>query len=94
MKKPTKSIVAAVSGAALIALLAANPAAAKIYKCEDANKKVTMSDRPCNENQPTSGAQDKAAAADAAKKDAKAPAAKKDEKKDDKKDDKKDGKKY
>ena len=90
MKSPLKSMVAAAVGAALLALVAANAAAAKIYKCEDANKKVTMSDRPCNENQPAAGGAEKAAPA---KKDEKAPA-KKDDRKEEKKDEKKDGRKY
>jgi hypothetical protein len=77
-------MLAAAMAAALLALLVANDAAAaKIYKCEDAKKKVTISDRPCNENAPQAAGSDKAADAD--KKDGKAPAPKADEKKDGKK---------
>jgi hypothetical protein len=86
VKLPVKSILAAGIAAALLGMLAANgAAAAKIYKCEDAKKKVTISDRPCNENAPAAAAADKAAAADADKKDGKQPPPKKDEKKDAKK---------
>jgi hypothetical protein len=86
VKTPVKSIRAAGIAAALLAVLAANDAAAaKIYRCVDSNKKVTVSDRPCNENAPAAAAADKAAPADTEKKDGKASPPKKDEKKDGKK---------
>ena len=91
MKTPVKLICAAGIAAALLTVLAANDAAAgKIYRCVDSNKKTTVSDRPCAETAAAGGTPEKAAPADAGRKDAKGAATpKKDEKKGDRKDPKK-----